>query len=73
MTSNNNNNERKNTMTHIDSIFGTMYGGFEVEIDKCVNPNTYRIIIKHDNRTLVHYSSTANGCYTFFDDLKETW
>tara|TARA_Y100000296_G_C5082312_1_gene210579 strand:+ start:169 stop:411 length:243 start_codon:yes stop_codon:yes gene_type:complete len=80
MTSNN--NERKNTMTHITSIFGTMYGGFEAEIEKdnrewpahiAKTFKPYKITVKHNNRTIVSYSNTEAGCESFLANLKETW
>ena len=63
MASSNNNNERKNTMTHINSIFSTMDGGYDAEIDR--TGAAYRIIIQHLGETYLHYSSTEDGCYDY--------
>jgi len=62
MTSNNNN--RGNTMNHhINSIYSTMNGGYDAEIDR--TGAAYRIIIQHLGATYLHYSSTEDGCYDY--------
>ena len=63
MTSNNN-NERKNTMNHhINSIYSTMNGGYEAEIDR--TGAAYRIIIQHLGQTYLHYARNEDDCYDY--------
>ena len=74
MTNNNNNRENKMTTAaqqfkaiHINSIFSTMNGGYDAEIDRvnCHTGNAYRIIVQHLGETYVHYSSTEDDCYDY--------
>ena len=51
------------TAAHINSIYSTLNGGYEAEIDR--TGNAYRIIIQHLGETYVHYSSTEDGCYDY--------
>jgi hypothetical protein len=48
---------------HINSIYSTLNGGYEAEIDR--TGNAYRIIIQHLGETYLHYSSTEDGCYDY--------
>ena len=66
-SNNNNNNKKENKMIHINSIFSTMNGGYDAEIDRvnCHTGNAYRIIIQYLGETYLHYSSTEDGCYDY--------
>ena len=70
------NNNRKNKMTtpaqqfkaaHINSIYSTLNGGYEAEVDRinCHTGNAYRIIVQHLGEPYVHYSSTEDDCYDY--------
>ena len=48
---------------HINSIYSTMDGGYDAEIDR--TGAAYRIIIQHLGATYLHYSSTEDGCYDY--------
>ena len=78
----NNNNKRENKMIHVNSIFGTMYGGFDAEIEKdnrewpahiARTYKQYKITVNHNGRTVVSYANTEAGCESFLDNLKKTW
>ena len=71
-----NTRESKMAVQHINSIYSTMDGGYEAEIDRvnCHTGRAYRIIIQHLGETHLHYSKTEEGCYDWLYDLvrKET-